>query len=347
MSLIFMEGWDLYDTNVILGASEFAGRWTYISGSGFSVDKISKLDSFGKPYLSRNFNYGIIRTEFFNPISTNIIVGFWMYPKNGSSTPISSLRIMSVNNLELYLYFNDNTQISIARGSTILKTSPIGVLPLNRWSFVELKAVVAPGSSGSYTLRVDNNVIISDSATNTAEFGGAIDNIRFNFSTARDYDIGDLYVLDDTGSSFNDFLGDIRIETLHPNASKTSQWTAVGGSGSNYLEVDDTPRDDGDTTYVTSSAPTAEDLYGLEDLPVEVNGLIPRAVQVSVRARDENASANTFNLRLEHNTNFTTGIVIDPQISYEFLQEIFVDVPGGVGWSASNVDELNVGIQVT
>ena len=71
------------------------------------------------------------------------------------------------------------------------------------------------------------------------------------------WDVDDLYVLDGTASTpaNNDFLGDVRVEGLDPNAAgSNAAWTP--SAGANYACVNETPPTD-DTSYVVVHRGTA------------------------------------------------------------------------------------------
>ena len=93
------------------------------------------------------------------------------------------------------------------------------------------------------------------------ELDGQSDSVGPNGATTANYDYDDLYICDGTtvpGEPVNDFLGDVRVDTLYPNGNgNSSQWVGQdANSTDNYLNVDDTllPTTTRPTTSRTRSA---------------------------------------------------------------------------------------------
>lgn len=79
-----------------------------------------------------------------------------------------------------------------------------------------------------------------------------------------------MYVLDGTGTTNNDFLGDINVRTLKPNGDASVAMTRSGGT-TNAENVDNIPvsADWDDTSYVESGTSTTKDLYDYTALETE------------------------------------------------------------------------------
>src|SRR5262249_10906170 len=138
------------------------------------------------------------------------------------------------------------------RGGAVLAFTPMAFGP-NFWYYLEIGATVAT-SGGTATVRVDGKTVISFTGnTKTAGTLHSTDAVSWGFwsPSLTTYSADDLYVCDATGTTNNNFLGDVRIQSLLPNGAGASTQFTPTGSGTNYLNVNDVP--DVATTYNSSS----------------------------------------------------------------------------------------------
>ena len=74
----------------------------------------------------------------------------------------------------------------------------------------------------------------------------------------------DWYVCDNSGPVNNNFLGDVQVGLLLPNAAgDAAGWTGSGG-GAHYGYVDENPLDS-DASYVETDQSGAEELWNYQD----------------------------------------------------------------------------------
>ena len=73
---------------------------------------------------------------------------------------------------------------------------------------------------------------------------------------------------DTGGSANNDFLGDVRVETLFPTADGANTAWTPSAAGSHFNKVNEATGTfpDGDTTYVADATPGDRDTYVMSDL---------------------------------------------------------------------------------
>jgi hypothetical protein len=97
----------------------------------------------------------------------------------------------------------------------------------------------------------------------------------------------DWYVCDNSGSLNNNFLGDVQVGLLLPNAAgDAAGWTGSGG-GAHYGYVDENPLDS-DTSYVETNQSGAEELWNYQD-PVSCPSVL--GVQVNTDCRETDAES--------------------------------------------------------
>ena len=98
-------------------------------------------------------------------------------------------------------------------------------------------------------------------------------------------------IMDDVYVTDGEFLGDIKIGVLYPNAAGDSaSWTPTP-AGNNWQQVEEHAPDD-DATYVSTPTVGAKDLYNLDDIDPAFSGAI-KGVQALwlVRKSDEGEGA--------------------------------------------------------
>ena len=149
--------------------------------------------------------------------------------------------------LTVLINWNGNA-VSLYRGSssggTLLGTSASNVFPTNGWFYLELGAVIATGTSGSATVRINNGAVLSLTGIDTQATGNAnAARVYWGFPGGGSNDVGiaHFYMCDNTGSApWNTFLGDTRVQTLLPTSNATVQFTP-NGLGSNYQNAANVP----------------------------------------------------------------------------------------------------------
>lgn len=176
---------------------------------------------------------------------------------SGSQTTFPSLVLHNSVGQQLQfemLAFNETKpggvywRLQVRRGSTVLATST-KIFEFSTWYYIEVKATIHP-STGSFEMRwwgvhstsatVDTFNGATLTGINTASQGTAgADRLRILLSSAPltggsdEVMMDDLYVLDSTGGSMNNYLGKQIIEAMIPNANGNSiQWDLAGGAAS-------------------------------------------------------------------------------------------------------------------
>jgi len=147
-------------------------------------------------------------------------------------------------------------------GNVHLATTTDPVFARNQWHYFEVK-VVCHDTAGSYEVRVDGITVLADSNVDTRT-GADTRFVRFRCDEFNQY-LDDIYICDTDGTTNNDFLGQVVVEAIFPNADgDSSDWMPASGTD-NYAMLDDNPTDD-DTSYVESNTEGETDLYQYTDL---------------------------------------------------------------------------------
>lgn len=237
-------------------------------------------------------------------------------------------------------------QLQLGTSGVVLGTSGVA-LTLNTWHYLELKVTIAD-SGGNAAVRVDGVERIN--FTGDTRNGGTstlIDAVQLHGGSNTTPAFDDLYIVDTNGSVNNDFLGDIRIETLYPNANgSSSQFVGSDGDSIDNYQLVNEAGAPNTTNYVSSSTVGQKDTYGFTDLSATSGSV--KGVQVSiyavktdsgvrdvrsvVRSGAVEAYGTTSPLQMTHNTHL-------------HIQE--TDPATGAPWSISAVNTAEFGIDVS
>lgn len=228
-------------------------------------------------------------------------------------------------------------------GGTTIATGTTNVSSTSAWWYVEMKLVIN-GASGSIAVHLNG---ASEIGTTTGNFGSSnIDNINLNAGgTTGNTDFDDIYVLDGTGSApRNDYLGDVRVETLYPNSDpgNNAQWTPNSGSV-HYTRVNESSGTfpDGDTTYVSNAVAGQRDSYGVGSLSVSSGSVF--GLQTNLYARKDDAGTRQIaDVIRQGGTNYD-GTAKALASTYAFYSEIHNQDPTATNWSISNVNANEYG----
>lgn len=353
MALRFLEGFDHYaGGGVSMSTHEVGQRWSEYSAFGGGVGCSGSIVSgrFGNGYQGSASNCEFWFSKTLDDQAT-WIVG-WAFRQAGFSSPSGIFRLLdsgSVVHLSIYPGTDGSLNLYRGDGSTLLDSSAPFVLVASVWYYLEVKATIAD-AGGVFNLRVNGVEVASYSgdtrnagvaSARTIAFGGD----RTQTGTTV---IDDIYICDSTGSApHNDYLGDIRVEALYPNGNGNSSQLdgSDGNTTDNYLLVDDTGGNDGESTYVESGDVGDKDTYAYGNLSA-ASGTV-YGVQPLLKARKTDAgSKSVASVARVSGTEEDSANVSLPQ-TYTINSDLRTTKPGGGAWSVSDVNGAEFGMKVT
>ncbi len=237
-------------------------------------------------------------------------------------------------------------ELSVFRGgSKVLDTS--FWLVLERWYYIELKQVVND-TTGSWTLRVDEVTIASDSGVDSRNGGNGIigfleiSGITNNTQTKWD----NIYAYHDNGGDVVDFLGIIHVGSLHPDADGDDEdWTTSSGTDSFALVNETAPHDD-DTDYIESGTSTERTLFTYDNVLSGLTSFHGIHIQTVVRETDASdfTLINTFK---QNATLYPESAEAIAGTSFENIdQALDTDPDTAVAWTESGINALQAGVEV-
>jgi len=197
-------------------------------------------------------------------------------------------------------------------------------------------------------VRVNGVNILSGAGVDTQNTANAaadrfvVDGFGITAAGGQCYD--DLYVCDGTGSSNNNFLGDVRIDAKFPTgAGNSTQFTP--SAGSNFQCVDDNPPND-DIDHVESANVGDKDTYAFGTLvshtPLSIFG-----VQVNMHAKKDDAGARSIASVVRSGGSDTDGAAQPLGTTYANLRQMVEQDPNTAApWTKVNLNASEFGPKV-
>jgi len=346
--LLWIEGFDAYGTAVGVAAEGLEEVYPIVTGSANMVVRAGRLAQHSIGMRAGGTGFSDLLTPNLGDVAT-IIVGFGFRPA-GVLTLSIPIELWEDDNTTrgINITLNVDGTASVRLDGVTLATSET-VFTTNAWHYIELKVAVH-NTNGSYELKINGVTVLSATGIDTRS--GATNNFcnRVRFRSSGSTSIGnenqfdDIYILDTTGSTNNDFLGDRKVVTLFPsdNGSQNDFTTSSGGTD-NYALVNDLPIDD--STYVESSTAGHRELYQFQDL-VSVQTI--NGAQQNVVARKTDVP--DFNLELIVKSDDTVD-ESEPQVvnspSYDNYYRVLENDPDTLGpWTPAKLDAAEFGFDI-
>lgn len=209
---------------------------------------------------------------------------------------------------------------------------------------LELKVLFALGATGTVDVRVNGAAVLSLAAVVTAPSGAAsADQVTLRglrFGGAR---FDDFYLANGLGAVNNDFLGDVRIQAILPDAPGFyTEWDGVTGAATHWQAVNQATPDD-DASYVSDTLGVAghRDTYGLGNV-TPTTGTVP-GVQVTARARKDDAGVRTIATMVRSAAVDAVGANVNLGDAYGFVSQIFELDPAAAAWTIAKINALEAG----
>jgi hypothetical protein len=330
MSIWITEGFDYADN-----AADTEPKW--LPESSWTQDLTGRFG--GRcANLNSTIYYASITSQ--DPGTTNeLIVGFAM--KRLGYTAYDVLRFYDDTTEMLAIECQtDGTLSAIVSGSPVSTTT--GKYIAGVWQYFEVKVLLKGTAVGSVAWQIDGVVDTVTPTITTITAGTSCDKIRFvGGSTNNAWQVDDIYIGDSSGTT--DFLGDVQIVTLFPNADDAVQYTRSSGSF-NYEMVDDLPQDN-DGTYNQADTSGFEDTFDFASFGIGGGDTI-HAVGVNVHHTKVDAgAANIYAVTKSGGTSYTSS-AITAAVGYQLDYRVWIEDPNGdIAWTSTNLDAAKFGYQ--
>lgn len=350
MTLRFIDGFDHYTPATV------SRKWTVANTTSMTnITGVNTRFSSGQAV-----QFAAISSAFGKVLDAKgvWIIGFAMKIVSiNSSSAVTFLQIDDGTTAQLnFGLVQSDRSMTIRRGGTagtIIGTAP--VLPNNTWFYLEIKVVIHP-TAGSVVVRVNGVVTSTISGVNTSATGSSVasgisfgDTILIGATSqcTNTFQMDDMYICDGSGTTNNDFLGDMRVETLYPSGIGTASQWVPHGAGINFNCVSGVVPDD-DTTYVETTTPGNTDTYQLDDLsgsPAHIYG-----VQANLLIRKTDAGSRFISEAYRIGSTVYipavgSGLSVYDGYAYGVdIQEI--NPLTATQWATADINQLEAGIQL-
>lgn len=343
---------DLYagilTTLIVTGASQTAaltlsGSTQYATGQCLAVTATSSTNTAANAFAIMSI------TPAANTVIIGAAISLTSSPTNGAVFGVSNANAGQVYCFigagGLKIFRGDPTGVSVQLGSAIQN-----VVASVGWAYIELKIVVATGSSGSVQVQVNGTTVALLSGLNTSADGTTVINgvmlgtantaVTASFTSYFD----DVYVCDTIGSTpYNAFLAPVRVVTQFPvgNGSVTNfTGLALHPNWQNVNQVTDF-----DATYNYSNTIGSIDSFIAAVLPASASGIF--AVKITGAGRVDDAGLRTVQTYLKSGLTSAAGTNVNLAGSYQYFSDIYtVDPNISANWTPSSVNLLQFGYKI-
>jgi len=273
------------------------------------------------------------------------------------NTTTNVVQLLSTGVFQVGWGVNLDGTISIISGgngghtTTVLATSTLSI-PLNTYNYIEFKATINTSIS-AHTCQVMLNGQLACEAPATSNTDraatGTANSIALQFPWSS-YAFGgpiefdDIYICDGTGSSNNNFLGDLKCVALFPNGNgSTNQFTNdASNSTNNYSHVNADPATG--AAFVESNTASQVDLYTFGSLPF--SGTV-HGIQQVVEAKKDNAGSRVLAPLINIAATNYPGNNIYPTSSYIFyLTQSDTNPNTSAAWTTTDVNNAQYGLEI-
>lgn len=353
MALLFMDGFDVGDYALkqwVAGTND-NGTFSVVAGRNAGSSVQTALASSGtgnrQAYVQKAF-----------PAASQVVVGFALkvvsYGSSGSGAFAMNIHSDGGATAHLTLMSDPSTRlVQLRRGQpqgTVLATSTIS-LAAGDWNYLEMKATIAD-AGGTCEVRLNGATTPFMSYTGDTRNGGtstAIDMLRIGShrdtlaTTGATCVYDDVYCLDSTGATNNDFIGDVRVVTLQPNAAGTDTQLTPTGSATNFQNVDEAPYSTAD--YNASATVGQRDTYNLSDLPTGTT--VVYGIQSNIIAAKSDVTTANAKIPIRAGGNLYYGATNALSTSYQTYTDLYqVNPDTTAAWTPGDVNSLEAGMEV-
>ena len=333
MTIIFTDGFDYYTT--------ILQKW---SNSGSSIGNVGRTGTGGL-------------TQDGNVTSKQVLVAqehatfIWGLAVKRGTNGTFEMRFYSdaLATQHVTVQVTTTGEIKVFRGNTggtqLGSTTASGLVPSGSYTYIEAKAVLSD-TVGAVTVRINGAQVFTVTGADTKNGGTktAFDGIGMAITNAT-ADVDDLVLMNGAGSANNDFIGDVKIETLYPTGNGTTSGLtgSDGNSTDNYLLVDERPPNTSD--YNGSATDDLLDTYAMGDLTT-LSGTVYGAVAYAYAAKSDAGTKGGAIMVRSGGTDYEkTDNALGT--SYVYYNEIMEQNPNtSTAWTIATINSVELGYKV-
>lgn len=334
-ALRYIDSWDHYRT------VDLAEKWTTVT---FSPTIVPGAGRRGTQSMQMSSQAHV--TQLFDAQGT-WIVGLSVRITTRPAANMAIVQLLDGVTPQLDLCLGPVGPIVVTRNGPVLGTSTY-VFPMNTYVYLEFLGTI-DATNGIARVRADGVEILTLTGVNTQAAATPTAN-QVRIGLIRDpvgfVDFDDLYICDGTGAApHNAFLGDCRVDVLHPNGEGSPiAWTPSTGTA-HYALVDEALPND-DTDYLSTLTAGAREMHQMEDLPAMPTPIVWGAQHLS-SARKEDAGLATLTNVITSGAVTQLSATSHPLTTdYFYYREMYaVDPNTGALWATAGINAVVLGVE--
>ena len=282
MTLLYTDGFDHYAT----AAMDHKG-WSFFLADNHKIATTDGRRGTQSMFAS-GLNTGSHAAHAITPDSDTFIVGAAMKWSAFPGSDRDQIRILNNVGTEIAIFtITPAGELEITSGGQT-KTTASSIWTPTQYNYYELKYTKGTGANSFCELRKDGIALLTintGTATTQASSIEVLEKDTLSWSGSMD----DLYVLNGLGTTNNDYLGDVRVDTHYAIDDGADTDFVPFVAGTNFAMVDEVLTDS-DTTFVEAGSINARDLNGVT---VATLGTQIHAVQQVIDNRKTDAGTVT------------------------------------------------------
>jgi len=336
MTLLFAESFDGMDKDGFLSKFNVAGgtAWGITFPAGVTGNCV---------YLDAPNGTASAITAPLNTSNATIIAGFdILVPSAFANVYLFSGSAKSANH-DFGLFTSTNsTLVTVYTGGVSRGTYN---MTKAAWVNIEVK-VFKHATAGTIEVRENGVAVFSQTGIDTELIAGDIKAVEFHCEQLDEISVDNFYICDGAGSANNDFLDQVKIETLYPDSD--GDFSDFLGSDADKIDnwelVNDvTP--DGDATFVKSSTVGEKDLYNYQ--PTTFVGNIKGCILSTFAKLDPSGNKEFSHLAKIGGIEYEGSNKLLFDNSYQLLEQVYEEDPDTVApWTQSGINAAQFGLKV-
>lgn len=336
MSVIFVEGFDLYSSAANISVKGWVGgnngsqapATGRFNGQSFRMASGSGPVTFALAAATDTLSFGM---------------AFQVQTVSACSASGSSvLHFTNSGTVEVQIGVTSSGALVIGRGdftTNLLATSAAGLVTSGNWVYVELE-LTRNATTGAFTVYCNGASVMTGSSVNT----GALSVNTLGLGSPSTLPASNFFYDDIYMTNVATKLGEMRVDTLRPSADTAQKdWTPNSGT-TNFSRVNQATVDD-DTSYNSSATVGQKDLFTLSALSSTPN--VIKAVQTNIYARKDDATTRAIRTNMKNNVTTTNGTTRNLTTSYLMFTDIYETNPDtAAAFTGANVNAMQLGYEV-
>ncbi len=327
--LLFIDGFDHYTT-------EFSEKWDSVSGP--TTNAVGGRRGSGAMVLAA----GTYVSKDVTPVAS-LVCGI-AYKTATFPTLESIFEFIDTATVQVSVKVNTSGGLEAYRGATLLGTA-VGAVTTGAYYYIEAKALIHD-SAGTIEIHVNGASVLSVAGADTRETAAAqITSVKVCGATIDVY-YDDFYLLDTTGATNNDFLGDSRIDTIRPVSDGTyTDFTAESGVLL-YAMVDDPATRTSDYIYGDTALEQVSFQFGnITSVSGTIKGV--QVVDVSKKMAADPAHASIQHLARSGVTDLHGDAVALTTTDATHTTIVEVNPATSIAWTEAGINSAEFGLRMS